>query len=628
MRWTRYVALVLTLLGVMQVGAWAQDQEKTEDRWSVVSKAWYVLYEVGADGRVTQTIEARNKIVRANALETMKVFGFSFSASIQSGEIVQAYTLKEDGRKLVVAPSNFQNTRNSGQDKAAPVFSDRSSVSVVFPDLAVGDTVGIVYKITDKEPIFPGHFSVVQTLSPYAFYDDVRLSLRVPKDMRLHIETHQLAEMPALVEKDTRTLQWRYQNRKPLAWSESDEGLWRVEDSPSLIVSTFENYEAIAQAYGDRALPKAEPTQRIRALVATILGQETQELRRAQLLYEWVSKNITYAGNNIGVGAVVPRELDMVLDNKMGDCKDHASLLQAMLAAADIRSEQVLINATGLYDLNKTPAVSLINHVINYLPQQKLYVDSTAKDIPFGYLPSGAYGKPVIHVGVSNALARTPDQQHEKAEQRLRMKMRIAKDGSASGELEVSLRGLQAASARAYMRDLSQDAQKDFVKRALSSYGFRGHGVLKKGDTTGMTDRYAFSLSFDISNFLSGGATGAFVLAPVVATPMSVMNFADIKKRMESTRRQVCYGFHSYETYDIQLDPGLTFVSLPAATKIRSALFDFTAQYRRTKTGISVARELHDKTPSSVCSAQTMNELYKQAQPAAQNLRTQILYRR
>ena len=626
MRLIRHLVFVFTVLVAGQHSVWAQD--KSDDRFPVISKTWHLLYEIDKEGRSTQTFEARNEIVHASALERMKNFSFSFSTSIQSGEILEAYTLKKDGRKIVVPPNNYQTTINSGRAKASPIFSDYTTLAVVFPDLAVGDIAGIAYKIKDKEAIFPGHFSVVNSFNAYAFYEDAQLTIRAPADMRLLTESHKLQEMPAVVEGGMRTLQWRYQNLKPLQWNESDDGIWRIDESPSVVASTFESYEAIAKAYGERALPKAEPTARIRELAKATIGNETRPMERARLLYEWVSKNITYGGNCIGVGAVVPRDTDLVLDNKMGDCKDHATLLQALLAAADIKSEQVLINAGGLYDLTKTPVVSLVNHVMNYLPDFNLYVDATAKDIPFTYLPMGGYGKPVIHIGRANALAKTPDQQHEKAEQRLTMKIRLAKNGAATGELQVALRGLPAASTRAYMRDLNADGQRDFVKRSLSSYGFKGQGTLNRGDVTGLTDQYQFSVTFEMSNYLDGGAAGAFVLAPVMWTPMPVMNYADMKNRIEPNRKHTCYGMHSYETYDITLEPGLKLVSLPPAIKTRSKVFDFSAKYQRTKTGVTVTREVHDKTPTSVCSAEDAAELHKQALPAAENLRTQVLYQR
>ena len=626
MRFVRYATLVaaMGIAGLQGVWAQAADSEKAP----VVSKKWHLSYDLAADGRSTQTFESLYQVLQSRALESMKSYSFSFSTSIQTGEILEAYTLKKDGRKIEVPATNFQKTTNQGRSGASPMFSDRTSLSVVFPDLAVGDSVGIRYAIADKEPIFPGHFSMSQGFSAYSEYQDAQITLRAPKSLRFHMESHQVQQVPVVEDGDMRTWQWRYVNPVPMRWDESDEGIWRIDESPSVVVSTFDSYEAIAKAYGDRALPKAEPTPRIRELMQSIVGDEKKTAERARLLYEWVSRNITYGGNCIGVGAVVPRDLDGVLDNKMGDCKDHATLLQALLAAAEIRSEQVLINSGGLYDLTKTPVVSQVNHVMNYLPELNQYVDATAKDVPFGYLPWGSYAKPVIHVGRANAIAKTPDQQYQKSEQRVFVKQRIEKDGSTSGELEVALRGLYAADARAYMRDLDKDSEREFVKRALGSYGLKGKGNLFKGDTTGLSDQYSFRLNFEVSNLLEGGASGALVLTPVVSTPLPVMGFADIKGRIEPNRRHSCHGFSSYETYDITLAPGIKFVSLPPSAKVRSAVFDYTAKYQRNKSGVHVERSVQDKTPVSICSAEMAAELHKQALPAAENLRTQILYQR
>ena len=626
MKSIRYAALAsMVLCGYFQ-NTWAQ--AASEAREPVILKKWHLAYDIDRDGRTTQTFESRHEVVQARAIEAVKTRSFSFSTGIQRGEVLEAYTLKKDGRKIPVPANNFQTTTNTGRGEAGPMFSDRTSISVVFPDLEAGDSVGLIYRLTDKEPMFPGHFSMAQSFSPYSVSEDAQITVRAPKDLKLGVESHGLQEVPVSEAGDIRTLQWNYRNLKPLQWNESDAGIWRMEETPSVAVSTFENYEAIAKAYGDRALPKAEPTARIRELAQGVIGSETRPQERARLLYEWVSKNITYGGNCIGVGAVVPRDLDVVLDNKMGDCKDHATLLQALLSAAGVRSEQVLINAGDMYDLTQTPVVSLVNHVMNFLPDFNLYVDATAKEIPFGYLPMGSYGKPVIHVGSAKALAKTPNQDHNKAEQRLAMKLALGKDGTASGELKVSLKGLQAAQMRAFMRDLGSDAERDLVKWALGSHGYKGKGSLQKGDTSGMSDQYAYTLSFDISNYLEGGASGAFVLAPVTETPLPVMTFASVKGRTEPSRRHTCHGFHSYETYDISLPPGLKLVSLPSAATIRSAVFDYTAKYQRTKAGLLVAREVHDKTPDSVCTPEQAAELHKQALPAADNLRTQVVYAR
>ncbi len=608
--------------------ALAQDAANDNSAASI-AKTWRADLAVDAQGRMTETFASVYQVISPSALETLKVFSLTFSSSVQSGELLEAYTLKKDGRRIDAPASNYQTEVNGGRKDAGPMFSDQTRLSVVYPDLEVGDSVGMRYRFTEKEPMFPGQFSKALTFSPYTVYEDAHVTLTLPSSMKLLSQANFLETLPAATADTTQTLQWHYKQLKPRKWDEEqDSGIWRIDEYPSLLLSTFPNYEALASAYGARALPKAVPTPRIRELAQQIVGTETTPRTRARLVYEWVSKNLTYGGNCIGVGAVVPRDLDVVLDNKMGDCKDHATLLQALLAALDIPSEQVLINAGSEYDLAATPVVSLVNHVINYLPDFKLYLDATAKEVPFGLLPLEDSGKPVIHTGRAQALARTPNQQPDQQVQRLHMKLRVGVDGKASGELQLSLTGLQAGGARAYMRNLSADGERDFAKRALAAYGYKGTGTLTKGDTSGLSEQYAYSVKFDIDNFQNTAANGAFVISPVMGSPLAIMSFATINARPTVGRSHTCYGFHTYETYELEFPPGVKLLNLPANKQIKGSVIDYSAKYQRTKTGVNVARELHDKTSQTVCSPTDAADLLKQALPMAENLRTQVVYQR
>ena len=624
--WMPGVACALALGGV---GAGAQTASAPAA--PTVLKQWHVTYDVARDGRASSTVALQNQVVQPGALEGMKSFSFSFSTGIQAGQVLEAYTLKADGRRIEVPAGNYQSETNDGHNGGKPLFSDRTRISVVFPDLAVGDTVGLKYRIDDKEAIFPGAFSVAHSFSPYTVQEDSRITVRYAQGLNLRFEAHGLQEQPATTEGDATVRQWRYSNPAPRPRDEADAGVWRMDEMPVLLASSFADYEAIARSYGERALPKAQPTPRIRELAQSIVGAQTDPRERARLLYEWVSTQITYGGNCIGVGAVVPRDTDQVLDNKMGDCKDHATLLQALLAAVDIRSEQVLINAGELYDLPATPVVSTVNHVLNYLPDFRLYVDATAKQVPFGYLPSNAYAKPVIHVGAAQALATIGPERADRTEQRVHTVLKLNPQGGASGTLRAEFKGTQAASMREYMRDLHGDAERDFVRKVLASSGYKGRGVLDKGDVAeakALSDHYAFGLSFDIDNYLQGGEEGAFVLAPVLGLPLSVVRYAALDDLTTPRRRVRCYGFRSQETYDITLEPGVAFTRLPENFKTRNTLLHYTGSYKRTKNGVRVEREIQDTTPEGLCTPDYMAQWNAQAQPIAQSLQGQIFYKR
>jgi len=601
-------------------------QEKAE--YPYIEKQSYGVFDVAADGSVTETVTQRYQVLQENLLERYKHYSISYSTSLQKGEILEAYTIKPDGRQIPVPAGNYQVQTSDGRDKAGPMFSDYSTISLVLPDLSVGDVVHVRYRLTAREPMFPGQFSLAMNFSPYTVNEDTRITVRLPSAMKPRSESHFFQAVPPRTEGDKTVYEWTYRNPRPPRWSEDDGGVRKQEEIPSVLVSTFASYEAIAKAYGDRALPKAQPTDRVREIARQAVGGETRPREKARLLYEWVSRNITYGGNCIGLGAVVPRDLDVVLDNKMGDCKDHATLLQALLAATGIRSEQVLVNAGERYDLADTPVPAMVNHVMNFLPDFNLYVDATAKEIPFGYLPPDTYSKPVIHVGTAKAVARVPAMKPDAMQQKLDMKLAVADNGSATGTLSVSLKGLAAAYVRAGHRDLTADQEREYVKAALAQYRYRGKGTLEKSDTRGLSDAYEYTIRFEIDTYLRGGSSGAFMFFPVVETPLPVSQFADVEDRVVLKRPETCTGFSSTERYEIQLPSNLSLLSMPEAAKVSGSMVDYTASYQQKGRTVLVERELHDRTFQGICTSEVMRDFYKQALPVGENLRTQVLYKR
>ncbi|BEU96194.1 DUF3857 and transglutaminase domain-containing protein [Acidovorax sp. DW039] len=600
----------------------------------LVSQLWHVDYDVAADGRASVTYATQHKVAQASALERMKSFSFTFNASAQSAQMLEAYTLKADGRRIPVAADSYQSEPVDGRDARAGAkasLADRMRISLVFPELEVGDSVGVRYRIDDKAPVFAGAFSAVQGFSPYGVHEDSRITVRAAKGLNLRFEAHGLQELPAVEEGSTTVRQWRYQNTQPRTWDDADAGVWRLDESPVLLVSTFADYQGIAKAYAAKALPQAKPTPRAEALAQSVIGAQADPRERARLLYEWVSTQIADSGSCLGPGTGALRDLDSVLESKTGDCAEQATLLQALWAAVGVRSEQVLMNAGELYDLPDTPVAANFNHVINYLPDWQMYVDATAKQVPFGYLPASAYGKPVIHVGGEKVMAAIPPASSDQTEQRMRMAVQVAADGSAKGSLNVSFKGLAAAQTRAYMAGLQGDSEREFVRNALASAGFRGKGVLDRGDLSvakALSDSYTFSITFDIDKYLQAGTRGGFVLRPVVNLPLSMAHLSEAEDKPVPRRRTGCYGYHSYETYEMELGPGVTFNRVPPDTKTSNRTLNYSATYERTKTGYLVNREVHDATPQGLCSPEYAAQWSAEAKPIAQSLQAQVYYQR
>ena len=144
-------------------------------------------------------------------------------------------------------------------------------------------------------------------------------------------------------------------------------------------------------------------TPKVSALADQLTQGVTDRRAQAQKLYEWVSAHIRYVGIELGTGSFVPHDVDSIVANGYGDCKDHDVLLQALLKAKGIESQSILINSGNNYTMPDTASFATLDHVITYIPEFRLYLDSTAVVAPFGILPMAEYGKPMVVAAADGA---------------------------------------------------------------------------------------------------------------------------------------------------------------------------------------------------------------------------------
>ena len=121
-------------------------------------------------------------------------------------------------------------------------------------------------------------------------------------------------------------------------------------------------------------------------------------------------------------------------------------------------------------------------HLINYLPGLKLFVDSTSPTTPFGMLPFSGEGKPALLVDGYHEGIITPSPAAGTNRQYIKSVIRIRSDGSAKGEISVSLKGTFAVNARSRLRHMQKSQEEEMVKNVLSSMGFLGSGQFEKED--------------------------------------------------------------------------------------------------------------------------------------------------
>ena len=138
----------------------------------------------------------------------------------------------------------------------------------------------------------------------------------------------------------------------------------------------WESYQGswaqIGRWYADLASGRLAITPTIRDKTRELISGTDDAMEKIRRLAFYVQRSIRYVAIEIGTGGFQPHAAQDVLASGYGDCKDKATLLNAMLHEAGIDSYFVLINSDRDYLSRDFPSLLSFNHVILaiHLPRQ------------------------------------------------------------------------------------------------------------------------------------------------------------------------------------------------------------------------------------------------------------------
>src|SRR6516225_8809675 len=395
----------------------------------VVVKTMTVDVVVQPDGSYTTTLHVERLATNQSAAQKIAQQTVEYSESMETAEVLEAFTRKTDGKVLEVDRTQIFPQAPPGSPRV-PMFNDRKQKVIVFPDVAAQDTVVFTISRTHKPP-FAGQFFGGDVFRRSLAVEEARESITLPKTMPAHIDAegveHQLEEAG-----DTVTHKFLYRNPRPGSVGPTALSSWDTD--PHFVISTFADYPAVAAAYRALAVEKAAVTPRVQGLADEITAGTSDRREQAQKIYDWVSTHIRYVAVFLGNGGYAPHKAEKILENGYGDCKDHAVLLEALLKARGIASVPVLVDAGNRYRAPEAATPALFNHVLSWLPEFDLYVDSTVGVAPFGTLIADEYGKPVLRAAETGAsLTTLPLVATAENEEKLQTTVLLMADGTVSG---------------------------------------------------------------------------------------------------------------------------------------------------------------------------------------------------
>jgi len=608
--WRRLLGLVLVsgVLGSAQAGDDGADHSVTVEKMAQ-------SFVINADGSYVQDYESVMRINEERGIRSRAQQPVSYNRSLDTLEIVEAFTQKPDGRKVAVSAEQIKEQQERASADS-PMFQDSRVKVVIFPEVAVGDRLTLRYRLVRKTALFPGEF--IDSASPSLYpMEQFNLTYDLPADNPLYVDAKGFNASTPAAAPGRKVYRWDY---VPAEKNRPEQGAVAYMDyGQHLAVSTFPSYRALAKAYDARATVEVTPA--ISALANQLTANLPTPRAKALVLSDWVRRNIRYVAVYINAGGVVPHAAQSVLDNRYGDCKDHVALLEALLKAVAIESTPALISYGSAYTLPKVAALSPINHAITYIPSLDLFLDSTAIGTAAGYLPNPDLDKPVL-LTRTGEMGHTPASQAGKESNELVFK--VDDSGTADFTLAKRLEGWRAEFARAWIKSMKPADRDLMIQKILHGYGQAGSGTLQ----TDALDSDAPSF-----NAMMVGRTDNLVNVPgPIGVPalsslgggiaQEVFGFAVEKDR---TQAFTCISGETRETARFEFPKTLNILAVPKAVSLKGAGFEYSATYSREGNTVLISRTARFAHPQAVCSAELFAQMKPVIQAMANDLKSQII---
>jgi transglutaminase-like putative cysteine protease len=596
--------IALLCLAVLSVTpAWAQDQ--TKDQAKDQGFSWPIsrqTFTIGDKGAWTGTFELERTAHDARAARSGGRVDISYSAGQATIEILEAETVKADGRRIAVTPDKIFDIAPQAARQYA-MYSDSRTKSIVFPDVGAGDTVRYVYRLKHFASTWPG----------FSWAVPIRPSMRVKQAETVieHAASLPFTEEHHGVEYRRETVGDRV--REVFAWSNDK----KVPDEPGdtadldwarrFAVSTFNSYAEIGDDYGRLHAMASKVTPAVSALAAKIVGTVTEPREQARLLAEWVSQNVRYVAVSIGQGTLAPTPADETIVNRYGDCKAQTALLAALLSARGIESEPALIQSNvPRYTLTEVP-VADFNHVMLHLPAFDLYVDPTDYFAAFGVLPWSNYDKPVLLAVVGHSrLARTPVLRTDDNVVEVATHAEISDDGHITGTTSERAIGAMASDLKAWM---ALDLDEARATKQLNFFDGPGTGKWLDPVRNDAANDVSLKSEFAMADTIDLAAGEALVPPPglrFLARPGTMLMGTHDTPR---THPFPCYAGRQVETLEVAVPAGFKPQRLPRDRTFETAMATYSARYAFHDRTLTVRREFVARPRQQVCTPEQSHEM-------------------
>ena len=582
-----------------------------------------VNIHVNKDWTARQKFEVLTKVETEEGIRLRGDQKIGFNSAHERLRVIRAYTLQPDGTKDIVTADRIR-TQDDQDESSNGIYSESKEKVLIFPNVKIGSKTYYLIESYQHTPDFPNNYAWSEYYRPHYRTGQVEVRFSHDPSMPIKVGSRGMSggRIPDSEDSKNQKVQYVFHFSNPIAKPTEINMVSYQDFAANFSASSFKSYADVAKAYQERAASKVHVTAVIKETALKIVGNAKTEQEKVKKLYLWVSKNIRYLGVFAGSGGYVPHSAQSILKNRYGDCKDHATILEAMLRAVGVESSQVLINSDNAYTLPEIPSFYAFDHAITYVPSLNLFLDSTSRFTPMGTLPSGVVGKPALITATGQVLI-TPLDDPQKEWTVTRTKMAIQSDGRVAGTSRVELSGYFEIASRSKNYRNQNKSNEEVVSSILAEHNESGTGRIDHSDPLDRETAWVIDSEFLLEPVANLPGVAAITI-PFGITQARFQGFAKFKAPERSLFPRVCGSSSHSEFIELEIPATSRVTRMPSKTTFQSKTMNYIATYERIGKTIQVNRFFVSNRGRQVCGHEDDLEWNQFTKVLQRDLRQQI----
>lgn len=315
-----------------------------------------------------EIVECRIKILNERGRESYGVFRNFFNQNIQKIEIIEAKSSHE-GLDYAVPEKNIEIKPIASELNG---FDQMMLASITFPNVSIGSTVYIKFKVTTFKQPLPNYFSRTFYLGQDGVVKQSNISIK--SELPLHILLNDPRQKLVMQESKTgkiQTISIRLKEGVALyedLANESSNSFLPDDLLTRVMVSTFDSFEEFAKAsaanfqntINEPLPPMLEEIKKEAQTTSTLIDQ-------INIVTSKLSEKIRYLTDKTTIeGRFSPRTLKATVESAVGDCKDFSAATVAILRALGHKANVALVIRGDWYLTPKKllPSIECSNHAM------------------------------------------------------------------------------------------------------------------------------------------------------------------------------------------------------------------------------------------------------------------------